>query len=368
MNDLAPGQRPDELETLLRQAMRDDVADVRVSGDGLARIRERTDARRTPWWRSTGLAVAAGATVAAAVTGVYALSGGGPTAQTTTAPAGRPVVTAPPTAASGPSAPSAPGDPSAPPSADASKAPPVPSAHPGVPKPTLVVPPPPVEAQRPTTSALPVYYVAGQPTGDRLFREFSSRTYSGSAGRAALELMIEGRPSDSDYRSLWSPETKINAYTPGADGVVLVDVSELPAGDLAVHQLVYTVTAAEKDVQAVRLSVNGSDRGVHRRVPRIDVEGLVWVLEPAQGATVGSPVTFRGVASVFEATLLWRVLRDGEVVDSGFTTAAGAGPLRADWSLTLELDPGTYEFVAYAEDAEGSGGDVAQDTKTFTVR
>lgn len=358
MNDLIPGQRPDELETLLRQAMHDEVADVRVTGDGLTRIRERTDAQRAPWWRPAGLAVAAGATLTAAVTAVYALSGGGPVAQTTTPPAAQPSVSASVTAPAvqSPSATTAVTTPAKPSLAE-------PTGTSGAP-----VAPPPVEPEALVTTAVPVYYVADQWQGPRLFREFHKATYRGSAGRAALVDMIASAPKDPDYRSLWAPGTKVNSYTPRPDGTVVVDVSALPAGTTAIQQLVYTVTAAEKGADAVRLSVNGSDRGVYRRAPRVDVEGLIWVLTPTQGEKVRAPVTLTGLASVFEANLLWEVRRDGEVVESGYATAESAAPARADWSVTLELEPGTYEFRAYSASEAGDGTLVGEDTKTFTVR
>jgi hypothetical protein len=368
MNDSLHEERPDELEELLRRTLARDAERVQPAGDGLQRIRERIETRPTPWWRPAGLAVAGAATVAAATVGVFALTGEEPTARTV--PADRPSISTPADGASR----TAPAKPSVatgtPPATAPSDQPSVrlPSMSPSATRttPPRVVTPPPVVGPT-VTSAVPVYYAADGWQGPRLFREFLWMSYQGSPGRAAVEAMIAGKPADPDYRSLWASGTEVLAYS-RSGSTVSIDVSRMPEGTMGTQQLVYTVTAAEKGADTVALSVAGADRGSYSRAPRIDVEGPIWILEPTQGAVGGPRVTVSGIASVYEANVSWELRRDGAVVDSGFVTADEAAPTRAAWSTELTLEPGTYEFRAYAEAMDDSGRVVGEDTKTFTVR
>ena len=81
-------------------------------------------------------------------------------------------------------------------------------------------------------------------------------------------------------------------------------------------------------------------------IPRADPLGvrvLVGIDDPAEGATLRSPVRVSGEAAVFEATLLWEVRRDGAVVRSGFTSTA-EGQRFAPYAFSLDLPPGDYEI------------------------
>jgi hypothetical protein len=92
------------------------------------------------------------------------------------------------------------------------------------------------------------------------------------------------------------------------------------------------------------------------------------VLAPTQGATVSSPVTVSGTASVFEATVTWEVDRaDGTRVAHGIAMAPIAAPGRGPWSVTVTLPPGTYVVTAYAVSAK-DGSHTWPDTKRFVVR
>jgi hypothetical protein len=72
---------------------------------------------------------------------------------------------------------------------------------------------------------------------------------------------------------------------------------------------------------------------------------------------VGS-VTFRGQATVFEATVLVTLLDgDGRVLEEGFVTASTGAPERGTWAWTVELTtPGTYMVVAAESDPSGGEG------------
>jgi hypothetical protein len=142
------------------------------------------------------------------------------------------------------------------------------------------------------------------------------------------------------------------------------------------QQVVYTVTANDPSVEAVRLLVGGetptSRAGADlsepvSRAPMVDVQGLIWLLTPTQDATVPSPVEITGYGTAFEGTVSWEVRRDGsdEVVEDGFTQGGANGEFD-EFSDTVELGPGTYEIRAFESSAE-DGSPLHVDSKVFTV-
>jgi hypothetical protein len=233
--------------------------------------------------------------------------------------------------------------------------------------------------------ALPVYYVTDTPAGPRLVREFRRLPVgadAGAAGTAAVTaLLAEPTGAVPGHRRLWPDGVALAAPVTHADGVVTVDLTEQAAApadpDLAVQQLVYTVTGALGTAHPVRLLVAGEP------VPRLwgrvdtaspipradpyDVRLLVQIDEPAPGATVTSPVRVAGEAAVFEATVLWEVRRAGEVVRSGSTSTA-EGQRFAPYAFTVALPPGYYEIrIAEDDPSDGAGRPVMTDTRRVTV-
>src|SRR5918999_1122187 len=67
-------------------------------------------------------------------------------------------------------------------------------------------------------------------------------------------------------------------------------------------------------------------------------EAAIVVESPQPGASVSSPVTISGTASVFEGTLQLRILdANGEEIASAFTTASAGAPERGDFSEEVEF-------------------------------
>ena len=67
-------------------------------------------------------------------------------------------------------------------------------------------------------------------------------------------------------------------------------------------------------------------------------EATIVVETPEPGASVSSPVTISGTASVFEGTLQLRILdADSEEIASAFTTASAGAPERGDFSEEVEF-------------------------------
>jgi hypothetical protein len=67
-------------------------------------------------------------------------------------------------------------------------------------------------------------------------------------------------------------------------------------------------------------------------------EAAIVVESPEPGASVSSPVTISGTASVFEGTVQLRILdADGEEISRAFTTASAGAPERGDFSEEVEF-------------------------------
>lgn len=68
-------------------------------------------------------------------------------------------------------------------------------------------------------------------------------------------------------------------------------------------------------------------------------EAAIVVTSPEPTATVSSPVTISGTASVFEGTVQLRILdADGKQVGSAFTTASAGAPDRGTFSEDVEFN------------------------------
>lgn len=232
----------------------------------------------------------------------------------------------------------------------------------------------------PAERALPVYFVADTESGSRLYREFHRVATDDPASDAVREMFAGA--IDPDYRTPWPAGTGLRAPVDVAGGVITVDLAGLPPGaqvgaELTVQQLVYTVQAALQSTDPVRILVDGAPVDelfgavpTAHPVPRADVyavRSLVQIDAPADGATVTGPVEVTGEAAVFEATLPWEVLRDGEVVASGVTGTA-EGQVFAAFAFTVDLAPGDY-VVRISEDdpSDGEGRPVLTDDKSITV-
>jgi hypothetical protein len=233
----------------------------------------------------------------------------------------------------------------------------------------------------PSTSAVPVYYLAETADGTYLQREFHRVPDGDPASAAVREMLANPTGTDPDYRNPWPPGAGLRSPVTQKGGVVTVDVSGVgaaPTGpaDLAVQQLVFTVHGALQSTDPVRILVDGDrvDRlwGVDTSAPveRGDayaLRSLVQIDTPAHGETVGRDVRVSGEAAVFEATLLWEVLRGDTVVRSGWTSTA-EGQRFAPFTFEVRLDPGEYTVRVLEDDASGGEGrPVMSDDKAITV-
>ncbi|TWF77957.1 sporulation and spore germination protein [Pseudonocardia hierapolitana] len=232
--------------------------------------------------------------------------------------------------------------------------------------------------------AVPVYYVAETPAGFRLQREFHSVVTSDPASAAVREMLAGPTGADPDYRTYWPPGSALREPVHREGGAIVVDLGGVgptrmgtELAEVTVQQLVFTVQGALQSTDPVRLLVDGAPAhdlwgavDLTAPVGRGDpyaVRSLVQIDSPADGARVGREVEVRGEAAVFEATVLWEVLRDGELVQKGVASTA-EGQRFAPFAFTVTLEPGEYTLRIREDDPSGGEGrPVLSDDKRITV-
>lgn len=245
--------------------------------------------------------------------------------------------------------------PTSPPPSAASSAPPTASAAPSA----------------AATMAVAVYYAGSAgPAGVRLYREFRDRPRTDTVIRDAVDAMVNQRPSDPDYRSLWPATAQIHRATKSGT-VATVDMEAGPTSPaaVAIQQLVWTVTAADRSVTRVQILVQGRPLTTSpvARGQAADVLAPVWLLSPVNGATVPRTFTISGEATVFEATVSWEIRRGTTVVKRGFATATKGAPGRGAWQATVTVPAtGSYQVVAFESSAK-DGTETFPDSKTIIV-
>lgn len=251
-------------------------------------------------------------------------------------------------------------------------------------KPSTSNTPTPTDSPSVSGTALAQYWVADTSRGFRLYREFVRANPSPDAITAALRQLVSQGPIDSDYASLWPLDTKINSVVVQGDTAVIdLTFSKLNVGaeaeSLAIAQLVWTATAADTTVKKISITVDGKKMeslAGHVDATKAFSRGLtyevlapIWITSPTENQVVDAKgFTLSGMASTFEANVVWKVLKDGVLIQEGATTALEAAPAWKSWSVAIDnLKPGTYQFFAMEYSAE-DGSLVAQDTKYATLK
>ena len=225
----------------------------------------------------------------------------------------------------------------------------------------------PVAAPAPGGRAVPVYALGPTAAGPRLYREFRASAAADPIEGAVAGLAVA--PSDPDYRSPWLG-LPAQVSRSGTTATVTFDRAPALAGasaQLAAQQVVYTVTAADPRVRAVRVVAPGLPAAAATaRAAASGVLAPVWLLDPVDGGTAGSRLTVSGTASVVEAAVGVEVRHGGEVLARATATASAGAPGRGEWTATLSVPPGSYVVAAFERSAK-DGAEVAVDTKRVTV-
>lgn len=140
-----------------------------------------------------------------------------------------------------------------------------------------------------------------------------------------------------------------------ADGTATVSLDRPTPGQLA--SIVYTLTRFS--------SIRSVDVGTHAGLTRADVDSFVppiLVESPTEGATVPATFTVSGTASVFEATLVVELVRDGKLLERKTVTASEGAPGRGTFSISLHAPSGGAATVeAYSPSAADGSRQHEQD-------
>ncbi len=238
-------------------------------------------------------------------------------------------------------------------------------------------------------TGVPVYWIGETARSFRLYREFRTVPDVGGRVASAVAAMTRMKPLDPDYRTPWTPASRVTVRQQGAaltvdlsaDAIAGRDVGSEVAGR-AVQQLIYTATAAagSAPIRTVTITVDGKPAdawGAVRlgapmtREPQVDVLSHAWLTAPQEGERRrAGTVTFGGYGTSFEATFGWTVTdAAGKAVAQGFATGGtgtgGFGP----FTFEAKLAPGEYTVELRTDDpSDGEGPGAMTDTKRFSVR
>lgn len=265
---------------------------------------------------------------------------------------------------------------------DNNHVPPAVSPSSPAPSPSATQTPPTVEHQA------AIYYVGklADPQ-QRLYREVVDRPVPADKAFVgdAVEALLTTPPTDPDYVSYWPAATTIVGVNIVNGTQAVVDLSSEaadPAPDalgkagISLQQLLYTIHAAAPKIDSLELHIEGQPvtslwgSEVKEPISLADPNSVlspVWITSPANGATVASAVTFGGEATVFEATVNWRILMNGGLLKQGAATADKGAPERGLWQTSVVLSPGTYTIEAYEASAK-DGSPRYVDTKVITIK
>lgn len=207
---------------------------------------------------------------------------------------------------------------------------------------------------------LAVYYVKITDNDAYLVREVHELPQSGHPMQAALEQLIKGTPQTPGASRVLPAATRVLGISLH-DGLATVDFSKEvlnanvgSAGEaLGIQSIVNTLTEFP-GVNRVAFRVEGKldERardwwghvGLYNQPFKRDLnvvrEPVIWVTEPAPGSRVQSPLTVRGTAMVFEATVSLRLLTsDGKKLVQSYVNATAGAPARGDFEAVLSFTP-----------------------------
>lgn len=256
--------------------------------------------------------------------------------------------------------------------------------EPGTPTATETGQPQPSE---PTTMQVVVYYVKMDEKNTWMVKEAHEVTKTTAVARAALEELVSGEPRTKGAFRVLPAGTRVLGVTVDRDGLCTVDFSRevlnanvgAEGEAFGIKTIVNTLTEFPT-IKKVQFTVEGKiderardwwghvglyDQPFSRDLTWV-LEPAIWVTDPKPGAQVTSPVTVRGDACVFEATVSIRVVtEDGTKLAETHTNAAEGAPGRGPFSASVKFTPppsGTRGFVEvyWASPKDGSEQDLVR--------
>jgi hypothetical protein len=190
---------------------------------------------------------------------------------------------------------------------------------------------------------------------------------------AAIGALLDlGTPEDPELFTSVPEGTTLHRVTVDG-GIATLDLaggiigsSGSSSQELTFAQQLAHTARVDTSITAIRLLVDGSP--VDELWGHLDWSGPIepdpfalspiTITVPLAGETVpAGPVTFRGQATVFEATVLVTLLgENGAVLEEGFVTATTGAPERGTWEWTVTL-PRTGLYTMVAQESDPSGGE-----------
>ena len=159
-----------------------------------------------------------------------------------------------------------------------------------------------------------------------------------------LHARLERVPSTPAVAGAALAVLGITAPVSIADGTATVELAKATQGQVA--EIVYTLTqfpTVQRVNVAGRSGLTRDDFASY--VPPIFIES------PAPGAHVQPTVRVSGTASVFEATLVVQLVRDGKVLAKQTVTASEGAPGRGTFTATFTTSPGAVVVAAFSPSA-----------------
>ena len=162
--------------------------------------------------------------------------------------------------------------------------------------------------------------------------------------RGLLRPTVERVPSTTAVAKAALRALGVDADVTISDGTATVALDHATQDQAA--EIVYTLTQFA--------SVKRVDVGGRAGLIRDDFASYVppiFVESPAAGAEVPGTFHISGTASVFEATLVVQLLRDGKVILKQSVTASEGAPGRGTFDTTVHATPGAVTVAAFSPSA-----------------
>jgi Immunoglobulin-like domain of bacterial spore germination len=162
--------------------------------------------------------------------------------------------------------------------------------------------------------------------------------------KGLLRPSVEHVPSTTAVAAAALRALGVEAGVTISDGTATVSLDQATQDQAA--EIVYTLTQFA--------SVKRVDVGGRTGLTRDDFAGYVppiFVESPAAGAEVPGTFHVSGTASVFEATLVVQLVRDGKVILKQSVTASEGAPGRGTFDTTVHATAGAVTVAAFSPSA-----------------
>lgn len=206
---------------------------------------------------------------------------------------------------------------------------------------------------------LAVYYVKYTSNDAYLVREVHELPYTDNAVLAALNELINGKPTTPGAATVIPKDTRVlgidikeSTATVNFSREVLNANVGAEGEMLGIQSIVNTLTEFP-EIEKVAFMVEGKvdERarewwghvGLYEQPFQRDLskvyEPAIWVTYPVPNQVVGIPILVKGSARVYEGTVTARLIdANGKVLAEKYTTTQGA-PARGNFEISFNIDP-----------------------------